>query len=235
MEATAIPRQPLFSGSAACCPGQLPRRRRPVCDARPRRAAPTRVVVPAPARHTRPVSVSPLEPFADVAALRALIREIADYPEPGVTFKDITPILADARGLAGAVVGLSAPFHGQVDLVAGIEARGFILGAPVALALGAGFIPLRKMGKLPGPTVAVGYALEYGEATLEVHVDALAAGERVLIVDDVVATGGTARAAIDLVGRAGGSVVGLTALLEIARLGGRAQLSDIAVHTVLVD
>ncbi len=169
----------------------------------------------------------------DLDELRALIREIPDYPEPGVVFKDITPVLADARGLAAAVTNLTAPFIGQVDLVAGIEARGFILGAPVALALGAGFVPLRKLGKLPGPTVAVGYTLEYGQATLEVHVDALAAGERVLIVDDVVATGGTARAAVNLVRRAGGTVVGLSALLEIERLGGRARLDDIPVHTVL--
>lgn len=180
-----------------------------------------------------PATADPSPDSPDLARLRSLIREIPDYPEPGVVFKDITPVLSDAVGLAAAVARLSAPYHGAVDLVAGIEARGFILGAPVAMALGAGFVPLRKLGKLPGPTVAVGYTLEYGEATLEVHVDALTPGERVLIVDDVVATGGTARAAVDLVRQAGGTVVGLAALLEIDGLGGRSRLGDLPIHTVL--
>jgi len=179
------------------------------------------------------VATSDRSESVDVSALRELIRDIPDYPSPGVVFKDITPVLVNAAGLAAAVRELSNPFRGRVDIVAAIEARGFILGAPVALELGAGFVPLRKLGKLPGPTVAVDYALEYGEATLEVHVDALDRDLRVLIVDDVVATGGTAQAAVNLVQRAGAEVVALSALLEIEALGGRRRLADICVHTVL--
>lgn len=162
-----------------------------------------------------------------------MIRDIADFPEPGVVFKDITPVLADPGAYQIAVEAMAAPFAGAVDRVAAIEARGFILGAPVALRLGAGFVPLRKVGKLPFTTVTEGYALEYGEATLEMHVDGLSPGDRVLIVDDVVATGGTARAAVELVRRVGSEVVGLTALLEIAALGGRRRLDGVDVRTVL--
>lgn len=168
----------------------------------------------------------------DVSIIRSLVRDVEDYPSPGITFKDITPVLVSSDGLAAAVRALSQPFYGRVDVVAAIEARGFILGAPVAIALGAGFVPLRKLGKLPGPTIGVDYALEYGEATLEVHTDALEKEVRVLIVDDVVATGGTAKAAVDLVRSSGARVVGLSALLEIQALDGLSRLGDIEVHTV---
>ncbi len=170
----------------------------------------------------------------DPATLAALVRDVPDFPEPGVVFKDITPVLADPAAYAAAVDALAAPFRGRVDRVAAIEARGFILGAPVALALGAGFVPLRKVGKLPYTTLTEGYALEYGVATLEMHIDALGPGDRVLVVDDVIATGGTARAAVELVRRLGAQVVGLTALLEIAALDGRSRLDDVAVTSLLV-
>jgi adenine phosphoribosyltransferase len=160
------------------------------------------------------------------ALLGSLVRDVVDYPAPGVVFKDITPLMADARALAGAVAALAAPFAGRVDMVAAIEARGFLLAAPVAVALGAGVVPLRKLGKLPWSTMSESYDLEYGSDSLEVHLDAVGEGDRVLVVDDIVATGGTARAAVDLVRRAGASVVGLTALLEIVALGGRARLAE---------
>jgi adenine phosphoribosyltransferase len=152
------------------------------------------------------------------------IRDVADYPQPGVVFKDITPLLADGAAL-GAVVAALAAGYGPVDKVAGIEARGFILAAPVACHLGSGFVPVRKQGKLPAPTFAQSYQLEYGTATIEVHQDAFAPGDRVLIVDDVLATGGTAEAATELVRRAGGEVAGIAVILELAFLGGRAKLA----------
>lgn len=164
----------------------------------------------------------------------ALIRDVADHPSPGILFKDITPLLAHGPAFAAVVEALAAPFRHQVDVVAAIEARGFILGAPVALALSAGFVPLRKVGKLPGPTLAEAYALEYGSDTIEMHLDAVRPGQRVLLVDDVIATGGTAAAAARLVERAGGRVAGLAALLELADLGGRAGLPDIPVHVLHV-
>ncbi|HUO47254.1 MAG TPA: adenine phosphoribosyltransferase [Acidimicrobiales bacterium] len=165
------------------------------------------------------------EPMA--AELGPLIRDVVDHPSPGVVFKDITPLLADARALRLAVDALAEPFAGRVDTVAAIEARGFLLAGPVAVALGAGVVPLRKVGKLPWSTMAESYDLEYGQDSLEVHLDAVAAGHRVLVLDDVVATGGTAGAAVALIGRAGGTVVGLAALLEIAALGGRARLAPL--------
>ena len=165
--------------------------------------------------------------------IRAKIRDVADYPQPGVVFKDITPLLADGAAL-GAVVAALAGGHGQVDKVAGIEARGFILAASVACRLGSGFVPVRKEGKLPAATYAQSYELEYGTATIEVHRDAFAPGERVLIVDDVLATGGTAEAATDLVRRAGGEVAGIAGMLELAFLEGRSRLSGIAVRSLLV-
>jgi len=170
----------------------------------------------------------------DIADLiRAKVRDIADYPQPGIVFKDITPLLADGGALAAVVTELGAGY-GQVDKVAGIEARGFILAASVACQLGSGFVPVRKEGKLPAPTYAQSYQLEYGTATIEVHQDAFAPGERVLIVDDVLATGGTAEAATGLVRRAGGEVVGIAVILELAFLGGRAKLSGLGVRSLLV-
>lgn len=171
---------------------------------------------------------------ADTEALvGSLVREVPDFPRPGVVFKDITPLLADARAFAAAVAWLAGAFPGPVDKVVAIEARGFILGAPVAHVLRAGVVPVRKVGKLPAATVTEGYTLEYGEATLEMHVDALAPGDRVLVVDDVVATGGTARATVELASRAGASVVGLAALLEVPGLGGRERLAGTDVRVML--
>src|SRR5665213_2005335 len=163
---------------------------------------------------------------ADVErSIRALVRDVPDYPNPGILFKDITPLLADAAAFAAivdALVGPHAP--GGIDKVAGIEARGFILAAPVAYHLGAGFVPMRKKGKLPYATFESSYSLEYASATLEVHRDAFGPGERVLVVDDVLATGGTAAAALDLVAQAGAVPVGLSFLLELSALGGREML-----------
>ena len=159
------------------------------------------------------------------AKLRPLVRDVADHPSPGVVFKDITPLLADATALAVAVQALAAPFEGRIDTVAAIEARGFLLAGPVALALGAGVVPLRKVGKLPWTTMSESYDLEYGEDSLEVHLDAVADGHRVLVVDDIIATGGTAGAAVALIERTGGTVVGLAALLDIGFLGGRGRLA----------
>jgi adenine phosphoribosyltransferase len=160
------------------------------------------------------------------------IRDIADYPQAGVVFKDITPLLADGKAFQAVVEGL-AGLYGPVDKVAGIEARGFILAAPVACRLGAGFVPIRKKGKLPGITFAQDYELEYGTATLEVLADAFQPSDRVLVIDDVLATGGTGRATVDLVQRSGAQVAGLAVLLELSFLGGRAKLADLPV-TALV-
>jgi adenine phosphoribosyltransferase len=163
----------------------------------------------------------------------ARVRDIPDYPKPGIVFKDITPLLADGGALRAVVTGLASG-HGPVDKVVGIEARGFILAAPAASELGAGFVPVRKQGRLPGPTYAQSYDLEYGTATIEVHQDAFTPGERVLIVDDVLATGGTAEATADLVRRAGAEVAGIVVLLELAFLGGRSRLPDGSVRSLLV-
>ncbi|MHB8329072.1 MAG: adenine phosphoribosyltransferase [Acidimicrobiales bacterium] len=162
-----------------------------------------------------------------------LVRDVADFPRPGVVFKDITPVLADARAFAASVSWMAGAFDGAVDKVVAVEARGFILGGPVAYALGAGLVPVRKVGKLPAATVAEGYTLEYGESTLEMHVDALAPGDRVLVVDDVIATGGTALATIALIRRAGATLVGVVALLELGALGGRARLAGHDVRVML--
>jgi len=164
-----------------------------------------------------------------------LVRDVADYPTPGVVFKDITPLLGDAggfRAVVDALVGGRA--EGSVDKVAGVEARGFILAAPVAYRLGAGFVPIRKKGKLPSLTYEENYALEYGQAVVEVHTDAFVPGERVLLVDDVLATGGTAAASAELVRRAGGVVVGLAVLIELGFLSGRSALPPgLDVHALL--
>jgi len=164
--------------------------------------------------------------------ITTLIRDVPDYPQPGVVFKDITPLLADGKAFA-AVIEALAETYGPVDKVAGIEARGFIFAAPVACRLGAGFVPIRKKGKLPGVTFAQEYDLEYGTATIEVLTDAFAPGERVLVIDDVLATGGTARASADLVQRAGAQVTGLAVLLELSFLNGRARLADLPVSALL--
>ncbi len=160
------------------------------------------------------------------------VRDIPDYPQRGVVFKDITPLLADGPAFR-AVVGALAESYGPVDKVAGIEARGFILAAPVACRLGAGFVPIRKKGKLPGATFAQDYELEYGTATLEVLTDAFEPSDRVLVIDDVLATGGTARATADLVQRAGAQLAGFAVLLELSFLNGRAKLPDFPVSALL--
>ena len=156
--------------------------------------------------------------------ITTLVRDVPDYPQPGVVFKDITPLLADGAALK-AVVSALASGHGPVDKVVGIEARGFILAASAACELGSGFVPVRKQGRLPGPTYAQSYELEYGTATVEVHQDAFRPGERVLIIDDVLATGGTAQATASLVRRAGADIVGVAVIMELTFLGGRAKLS----------
>jgi adenine phosphoribosyltransferase len=166
------------------------------------------------------------------ALLRSKIRDVADYPRPGVLFKDITPLLADSDAFDATVAALAAGNEG-VDKVVGIEARGFILAAPVALALHAGFVPVRKAGKLPAQTYAQNYELEYGTATVEVHTDAFAPGERVLIVDDVLATGGTAAAAATLVRRSGATVAEIAVLLELSFLAGREKLQGLQVRALL--
>ncbi|MEU8360552.1 adenine phosphoribosyltransferase [Nonomuraea sp. NPDC048882] len=160
------------------------------------------------------------------------IRDVPDYPQPGVMFKDITPLLADPVVMA-AVVDELAGLH-QVDKIVGIEARGFILAAPVAYRAGAGFVPVRKKGKLPAATLEESYDLEYGSATIEVHRDAFTPGDRVLIVDDVLATGGTAKAAVELVERAGATVAGLAVLMELAFLKGRDRLTGVDLHSLVI-
>ena len=164
------------------------------------------------------------------------LREIPDWPVPGVLFRDITPLLADPRGIPAVVAGMRAALVASgvvdVDLVAGIEARGFVLGTPLAVDYGVGFVPVRKQGKLPGDVLMETYDLEYGTATLELQADAVASGQHVVIVDDVLATGGTARAAVELVRSAGAHVDAVVCLLELEALGGRARLDDVRVVTL---
>jgi adenine phosphoribosyltransferase len=175
--------------------------------------------------HTAAVDGAELE-----EVLARLVRDVPDFPEAGVVFKDIAPLLSDNAGFSLVVDALAAAGRGPdgaptVDKVVGIEARGFILAAPVALRLGAGFVPVRKAGKLPGATYRQSYALEYGEATLEVQQDAFAAGDRVLVLDDVLATGGTVEATISLVERGGAHVSAIAVLIELGFLNGRDRLS----------
>ena len=166
--------------------------------------------------------------------LAGYVRDVADFPQPGVMFKDISPLLGTPAAFTAAVDAMVEEHSaGDIDKVVGIEARGFLLAAPVAYHLGAGMVPVRKPGKLPGPVFSVSYDLEYGSNTLACHRDAFAPGDRVLVVDDVLATGGTAAAAADLVERCGATVVGLSFLLELTFLAGRAALSGRPVHAVL--
>ncbi|MBL0921613.1 MAG: adenine phosphoribosyltransferase [Phycisphaerales bacterium] len=159
--------------------------------------------------------------------LLTLIRDVPNFPKPGIVFKDITPLLADPPGLALAVELMANPFRGRkVDVVIGAESRGFIFGIAVAQALSAGFVPVRKPGKLPRPTHAFEYALEYGTDRLEIHQDAVRPGQRVLIVDDLIATGGTLGACLGMVRRLGGELVGVSVLIELTALNGRAALPD---------
>jgi adenine phosphoribosyltransferase len=165
--------------------------------------------------------------------LKRHIRDIPDFPKPGIVFKDITPLLADAEAFRAAVDALVAPFRGRADMVLGIESRGFIVGAAAAYALGTGIAVVRKPGKLPWQTHRATYELEYGSDTLEIHHDAVGPGHRVLVVDDLLATGGTASAAVELVRRCGGEVVACAFLVELAFLGGRARLRGQDVHALI--
>ena len=166
--------------------------------------------------------------------LRQFIRDIPDFPKQGILFRDITPLLADAQALAGAIEQLTEPFQGQgIGVVAAVEARGFIFGSAVAKALGVGFVPIRKKGKLPYHTESVSYGLEYGSDVVEVHTDAVKSGTRVLMVDDLLATGGTMGAACELIEKHGGQIHGLTFLIELTNLKGRDKLQQYDIHTVL--
>jgi adenine phosphoribosyltransferase len=164
----------------------------------------------------------------------ARLRDVKDFPSPGIVFKDVTPVLADAEVFSAVVRDMADRRRGTVDVVVGIEARGFIFGAALAHELGLGFVPVRKAGKLPGPTRGLTYELEYGTATIEIHEDAFVAGARVLLVDDVLATGGTAEAACRLVEEAGAEVVAFETLVELAFLAGRERLARYDVHATVV-
>lgn len=167
--------------------------------------------------------------------LMDLIRDVKDFPRPGITFKDFTPLLADPRALALSVELMANPYRGRgIELVVGAESRGFIFGIAIAQALSAGFVPIRKPGKLPRAVNSVEYQLEYGTDRLEIHADALAPGRRVLLVDDLLATGGTLRACAGLVRRSGAEIAGITVLIELAALAGRRQLEEFGeLHAVL--
>jgi adenine phosphoribosyltransferase len=169
-----------------------------------------------------------------MARARAAIRDVPDFPQPGILFKDITPVLADPTLFRDVIDYFAETYSSaEVDVVVGIESRGFIFGAPLALELGAAFVPIRKPGKLPYEKVRIDYALEYGNDSLEAHRDAVADGQRVLVVDDVLATGGTASAATRLVKQLGGEVVGLCFLVELGFLNGRQKLDSTEVHSLL--
>ncbi|HEY4221678.1 MAG TPA: adenine phosphoribosyltransferase [Myxococcota bacterium] len=159
-----------------------------------------------------------------LARAKALVRDVPDFPKKGILFRDVTPLLNDGPALTAVIAALAEPWRGSVDVVAGMESRGFIFGTGLALALGVGFIPVRKAGKLPYKTESVRYGLEYGSDTLEVHVDAARAGARVLICDDLIATGGTAAATAQLLERIGATVAGYSFVIELAELGGRKKL-----------
>src|SRR5436190_12981257 len=168
--------------------------------------------------------------------LKGLIRTIPDYPKPGILFRDITTLIADPAGLRAAIDGLVWPFlTAGIDHVAGIEARGFILGGAVAHELGRGFIPIRKKGKLPSRTIGQDYSLEYGVDTIEIHADAIKQSDRILLIDDLIATGGTAGAAIDLIRKSGGEVVAAAFVIDLPELGGAAKLrsKNVKVHTLV--
>jgi adenine phosphoribosyltransferase len=166
--------------------------------------------------------------------IRRLVREVRDFPKPGILFRDITPVLENPAALKAVVDALARRYAGKgVSRIVGIESRGFIFGAPLAYALGCGFVPVRKPGKLPRPTFSASYDLEYGQDAVHIHQDAVARGERVVIVDDLIATGGTAKAAAELIGRCGGTVHEIAAIIELAALAGRAKLAPHPVHALL--
>ena len=165
--------------------------------------------------------------------LKQEIRDIPDFPQPGIIFRDITPLLANAATLKTVLDTMAAPYTG-IDQVVIIESRGFILGTPIAYQLGAGVVPVRKPGRLPARTLSEQYELEYGANSLEIHFDAITEGQRVLIVDDLLATGGTVRATINLIERLGGDVAGVAVLAELSALNGRERLADYDVHSLVV-
>mgnify|MGYP000004902836 FL=1 len=170
----------------------------------------------------------------DLRLIADRIRNVPDFPRPGILFKDITPLLADPLAFHAATEALAAPYHGtHIDLVVGIEARGFIFGTPVAKLLDVGFVPIRKPGKLPWETRSVSYDLEYGRDALEIHADAVAEGQRVLVVDDLLATGGTSRAACDLLAGMGAKIVEVAILIELEFLKGRVRLAPFEARSVL--
>jgi len=172
--------------------------------------------------------------MTNMDALKTHIRHVPDFPKPGILFYDVTTLLKDAQGFKLAIDSMSEPYQGKgISLVVGIESRGFILGSAVADRIGAGFVPVRKLGKLPAETIRASYALEYGSDSLEMHRDAIEPGQKVLIVDDLLATGGTARATTDLVRQLGGDVFGVSFLIELTDLGGRAKLGGENVRAVL--
>jgi adenine phosphoribosyltransferase len=169
-----------------------------------------------------------------IDALRAKIREVPDFPKPGILFYDITTLLKEADAFREVIDEMADQVKdARIDLVVGMESRGFIFSAPLAYKLGAGFVPVRKLGKLPAETIEVEYSLEYGTATLEVHRDAIARGQRVLIVDDLLATGGTVMGTIELVRRLGGEIAGLSFMVELTALKGREKLGDYTINTLL--
>lgn len=162
--------------------------------------------------------------------LKGLVRTIPDYPKPGILFRDVTTLMGDAQGFKAAIAQMAEPFRTQpVDAVAGIEARGFILGGAIADRLGCGFVPIRKKGKLPWKTIGQEYSLEYGVDAIEIHEDAIRKGERILIIDDLIATGGTAEAAVKLVRRSGGDIVGAAFIVDLPELGGAKRLEALGV------
>ena len=166
--------------------------------------------------------------------VKDLVRDVRDYPKSGILFKDITPVLADIDALRTSIKEMAAPFTNLgIDIVVGIESRGFIFGAPIADLLNAGFVPVRKPGKLPWKTKSVSYELEYGTDTLEIHEDAITEGQNVLIVDDLLATGGTAEATCKLVSKLGGNIKGLSVLIELEDLNGRKRLNQYNVHSLV--
>lgn len=173
-------------------------------------------------------------PLSDISSLERLIRDVPDFPKPGILFKDITPLLGDPAGLALAVEFMAQPFRGKpVDVVVGAESRGFIFGTAVATKLSVGFVPVRKPGKLPAETHRVEYALEYGTDALEIHADALKPGQNVLVVDDLLATGGTLAACCELVKQAGAKPCAVAVLIELVALNGRDQIVDCPVFSML--
>ena len=167
-------------------------------------------------------------------SIKDLVRDVRDYPKPGIVFKDITPILSNIDALRTSIKEMAAPFTNLgIDIVVGIESRGFIFGAPIADLLNAGFVPVRKPGKLPWKTKSVSYELEYGTDALEIHEDAITEGQNVLIVDDLLATGGTAEATCKLVSKLGGNIKGLSVLIELETLNGRKRLNQYNVHSLV--